>query len=254
MQLLEDYAVNNNLSNASGKSKMLFSCMTLLVCVFSTSIIVPLLIFVIMIIVTVGWARIPLKFYIKLLLAPIGFGLIALIAMTFFFGIEPWFSIDIFGFTLTATKDGFSRALISTGRMLGSVTCLLFLALTTPMADIFVLLHKLHLPAVFIELSMLIYRNIFVMLQEALRMEYAQKMRLGYSDISGSIRALSMLAGNLFIRSWDSAERTLIAMDSRCYDGTIRVLVEDPPVSKTFLFGLVGFELVLIYLNIIIPV
>jgi cobalt/nickel transport system permease protein len=122
------------------------------------------------------------------------------------------------------------------------------------MADIFVLLHKLHLPAVFIELSMLIYRNIFVMLQEALRMEYAQKMRLGYSDISGSIHALSMLAGNLFIRSWDSAERTLIAMDSRCYDGTIRVLVEDPPVSKTFLFGLVGFELVLIYLNIIIPV
>jgi cobalt/nickel transport system permease protein len=114
-------------------------------------------------------------------------------------------------------------------------------------------LYKLHLPAVFIELSMLIYRNIFIMLQEALRMEYAQKMRLGYSDISGSIRALSMLAGNLFIRSWDSAERTLVAMDSRGYDGTIRVLEEDPPVSGTFLFELVGFELVLIYLNIIIP-
>lgn len=254
MHLLEEYALNNNLSGASGKSKMLFSGMTLLVCVFSTSIIVLLLIFFIMFIMTVGRARIPFWFYIRLLFAPISFGIIALVAMLFFFGIDPWFCVDIGGLTLIATKDGFSTALISVGRMLGSVTCLLFLSLTTPMSDIFALLKKLHLPAVFIELSMLIYRYIFIMLQEAMRMEYAQKMRLGYSNISGSISAFAMLAGNLFIRSWDSAERMLIAMNSRGYEGTIHVLEEDPPISKIFLFGLVSFELVLIFLNRILPV
>jgi len=253
MQILEQFALNNNLSGAPGKLKVLFAVLTLLVCSLSSSVIVPMLVFCIMFAVTVGWGRIPLTLYAKLLFAPASFGLVAFLAMVFFFGKDLSFSIHVAGLTLTATEDGIDMALISVGRMLGSVSCLFFLVLTTPMADIFAVLKKLHLPDVFIDLSMLIYRYIFILMQEALRMEHAQKMRLGYSDIKGSFNALALLAGNLFIRSWDSAERMLTAMNARGYDGTIHVLEDEPPLSRIHLLGVVGFELALISINFIFP-
>ncbi len=253
MQFLEQFTLTNKLNGVSGKLKTLFAVLTLLVCSFSTAYIVPLLVFCIMLAVTIVVAGIPPRFYAKLILAPAGFGLVTFVLMLFFFGKEPFFSIHAGNLILTATKDGFDMALISVGRMLGSVSCLLFLALTTPMADIFALLKKLKLPDVFIDLSMLIYRFIFIMVQEALRMEYAQKMRLGYSDVKGSFRALSLLAGNLFVRSWDSADKMLTAMNSRGYEGIIHVLDDDSPIPRMHLLSLAGFELVLVSLNFILP-
>lgn len=253
MQFLEQFTLTNKLSGVSGKLKTLFAVLTLLVCSLSAAYIVPLLVFCIMLVATVLVAGIPPRFYAKLMLAPAGFGVITFVLMMFFFGSEPFFSVHAGDLTLTATKDGFDMALISVGRMLGSVSCLLFLALTTPMADIFAVLKKLKLPDVFIDLSMLIYRYIFILVQEALRMEYAQKMRLGYSDVKGSFRALSLLAGNIFVRSWDNADKMLTAMNSRGYEGIIHVLDDDSPIPRMHLLGLAGFELVLLSLNLVLP-
>jgi len=252
MHLLEDFALNNRLSAVPGELKLLFAGLTLLVCVLSTSVIVPLLIFGTMLSMAIGWAGIPVRFYTKLLSAPLSFGMIAFLTILFFFGTDPWFTIPFGRFTLIATKDGFELGLISVGRMFGGVSCLFFLALTTPIADIFAILKKLRLPTVFIELSMLIYRYIFICLEEALRMEYAQKMRLGYSDFKGAIHAFALLASNLFIRSLERGDKMLIAMNARCYDGTIHIPEENLPIHRTHpleLVGVIVFELVLIFLN-----
>ncbi|HEC32216.1 MAG TPA: cobalt ECF transporter T component CbiQ [Deltaproteobacteria bacterium] len=254
MHLMEDFALNNKLSGVPGELKALFAGLTLLVCVFSTSVIVPLVIFGIMLVATVVWAGIPLKFCTKLLSTPAGFGLIAFLTILFFFGMDPWFTIPLGRFTFTATKDGLELGLISVGRMLGGVSCLLFLALTTPTADIFAILKKFRLPTAFIELSMLIYRYIFIFLEEALRMEYAQKMRLGYPDFKGAIHAFALLASNLFIRGMENADKMLIVMNARCYDGVIHIPEEDSPLYRTHpleMAGVIGFELVLISLNFI---
>jgi cobalt/nickel transport system permease protein len=56
-------------------------------------------------------------------------------------------------------------------------------------------------------------------------------MRLGYGRFRESVRSFSMLAGALFIRTWESGEALVLAMDARCYDGRLGFPGEARPVS-----------------------
>jgi cobalt/nickel transport system permease protein len=81
-----------------------------------------------------------------------------------------------------------------------------------------------------------------VFLEVAEQMTIAQKMRLGGGGWLKKIRGLALLAGNLFIRSLEQAERTFVAMNARGYDGNIRVLEEFPKPSKIMLTAVVSFD------------
>jgi cobalt/nickel transport system permease protein len=70
---------------------------------------------------------------------------------------------------------------------------------------------------------MLIYRYIFVLLEEAMMVHSAQEMRMGHSSVRHSIGSFAMLASVLFIRAWERGERLMVAMDSRCYSGRMPV-------------------------------
>lgn len=249
--MLETYSLNNGLKDTPGMLKFLFAVLTLLVCALSKPLVLPLIVFSIMMVMSVGPAKIPVKFYFKLLIAPAAFGIMAAIPIMFFHGITPWFSVDWGWITLVATQEGTIMASTSFARMMGSVSCLLFLALTTPIADILSIMNRLRLPVVFIEISMLIYRYIFISMDQALRIERAQRMRLGYSHLRGSLHALALLAGNLFISSWDNGDRMLTSMNARCYTGTFPVIEQGTPIPGRHLLGIVGFELALITLNIV---
>jgi cobalt/nickel transport system permease protein len=62
-----------------------------------------------------------------------------------------------------------------------------------------------------------------------------------------------MLASNLFIRTLEQGERTLVAMNARGYDGNIRILEDQPKPSKTAVIGIIVLDitLALIAFNII---
>jgi cobalt/nickel transport system permease protein len=94
-------------------------------------------------------------------------------------------------------------------------------------------------------MALLIYRYIFVLLEVAAKMNTAQKLRLGRGGWMKKIRALSLLASNLFIRALEQGERTFIAMSARGYDGNIRVLEELPKPKKAMLIAIVLFEILL---------
>jgi len=111
--------------------------------------------------------------------------------------------------------------------------CLYFLALTTPMIELFAVLKAARLPESLIELSMLIYRYIFVFLDMALCIRYAQTIRLGYSNFRRSINSIGMLASTLFIRSWEQGDKLFLAMNSRCYDGKMTLFEVKRPVKAT---------------------
>jgi len=77
---------------------------------------------------------------------------------------------------------------------------------------------------------MLIYRYIFVFLDIALSIKYAQTVRLGYSSFRRSIRSLGMLGSTLFVRSWEQGDKLFLAMNSRCYDGKMALFEVHRPV------------------------
>jgi len=172
-----------------------------------------------------GLAKIPWRIYSQMLLIPISFALMSCAAVIFIGGSgDAIFSFEIMGFELAVRSGGLELSALLLGRTLGGMCSLFFIAVTTPMIGIFSVLRSLRVPQNFLDLSMLIYHQIFVMLDEAFSIRQAQEVRLGNFTLSRSLQSFAMMASVLFIRSWERGERLMVAMDSRCYDGRLVIL------------------------------
>ena len=129
---------------------------------------------------------------------------------------------------------------------LSAVTCLYFLSLNTVMTDILGALRKLHLPSLLIELMLLIYRFIFVLFQTASAITVSQQARLGNRDFKTRVRSFGAMGSALFIRALKRSNTLYDAMESRCYDGSIRVLSKEQPAKAGEIWAIVLYEVVLI--------
>lgn len=232
--ILDDYALMSHLRHRNNWLKLTIVLFGLLVGISSTSPITPLFIALCMSFTTIALGRAPIKLYIKLLLAPIGFAVTSVIIIAFFSGSGPeMLAFELLGYPFAVRTDGFELALLVLSRSISGMCCLYFLALTTPMIELFAVLKASRLPESLIELSMLIYRYIFVFLDMALCIKYAQTVRLGYSNFRRSLNSMGMLASTLFIRSWEQGDKLFLAMNSRCYDGKMTFFEVHRPVSAT---------------------
>ena len=84
-------------------------------------------------------------------------------------------------------------------------------------------LEQLGLPRVFTVQVQLLYRYLFVITEESLRMRRAAAMR-SPGRPALHLRTYAALVGNLLLRSLDRAQRVYQAMVSRGFDGHLRVL------------------------------
>lgn len=229
--ILDDYALMSPLRHRNNWLKLAIVLFGLLAGISSTSPVTPLFIAFCMGFTTVALGRAPLKLYLKLLLAPVGFAVTGVLIIAFFSGSgQELLSFKLMGYPVSLRKDGLELALLVLSRSLSGMCCLYFLVLTTPMIELFAVLKATRLPESFIELSMLIYRYIFVFLGMAISIRYAQTVRLGYSSFSRSLRSLGMLGSTLFVRSWEQGDKLFLAMNSRCYDGKMTLFEVHRPV------------------------
>jgi cobalt/nickel transport system permease protein len=100
------------------------------------------------------------------------------------------------------------------------------------MTDIFTVFRRCRVPETVIDLMMIIYRTIFILLDQVVQVYNAQVMRLGYSTWQESLNSFASLCGAAFISSWDAGDDLVRAMDARCYDGKFALLGETRPVEK----------------------
>jgi len=220
--LLDDYAHSSALRETSPRLKLLLGLGAMLLCAASSAPIAPLFIAVTMSLVTVRLAKIPGRFYSTLLLIPISFSILSAAVVAFMHGGgDQLFAVNVFCIDLGIREDGANLALLLIARTLGGMCSLFFIALTTPMLEIFSIGKSLGLPDFLVELSMLMYRYIFVFLDQAAMIHSAQVMRLGDAGFKNTLNSFSMLSSVLFLRSWEQGERLIVAMDSRCYDGKL---------------------------------
>lgn len=232
--ILDDYALMSPLRHRNNWLKLAIVLFGLLAGVSATSPIPPIFMALCMSFATVALGKAPLKTYFKLLLAPLGFAIAGILIIVFFSGSGPeLLSFKFLGYPLSVRTDGLELALLVLARSISGMCCLYFLALTTPMIELFAVLKAARLPESLIELSMLIYRYIFVFLDMALCIRYAQTIRLGYSNFRRSINSIGMLASTLFIRSWEQGDKLFLAMNSRCYDGKMTLFEVKRPVKAT---------------------
>jgi len=92
---------------------------------------------------------------------------------------------------------------------------MILLTATTPFTDLLAALRRARLPAVFVTTLALLYRYLFVLRDEAARMRRARWSRSFAVTRAHRWRALATVAGQLFVRSTERAERIYAAMSAR---------------------------------------
>ncbi|WP_211531712.1 cobalt ECF transporter T component CbiQ [Methanocalculus chunghsingensis] len=242
---LDDYACRNALRETDTRMKLLLGLGGIFIAISASTPYSPLFIALVLSYVTVFRAEIPVRLYAALLCIPASFALMSVIVILFVTGGgDPLWTLTLPWFTLMATTDAAWYALIILSRAIGGTAALLFIALTTPVIELFGLLRSLRIPQEFIDLSMLLYRSIFVLIGEAVAIYNAQVMRNGYSSFKGGVIAFSMLASSLFIRAWERGEELFSAMDARCYDGKFELLQSSNDIRLRDIFLIILFLLV----------
>jgi cobalt/nickel transport system permease protein len=232
-------AYTNAIAKCSPITKTFFALSALILTVSAQSIIVPITIFVICTILIVGVAKVKAHLYLHLLLYPTFMITLSCIIIALFGSGAPLIQISL-PWTTISLLGGVSFSVNTFFRVEGSLSCLFFLVLTTSITDLCILLRRAHVPRVLVEISLLVYRYIFVFLEVSEKMNTAQKLRLRPSAWIKRVRSLGMLAGSLFIRTLEQGELTLVAMNARGYDGNIRVLEDLPKPKKAVIIGIVS--------------
>ena len=245
--MLEGFAQTNGLREVSPGLKLSLGLANILLCISSPGPIAPLIVAASLSIAILLLARIPPQVYSRLLLIPISFAMMSIVVIVFVTR-SGTVLFEIQGFPIAITTDGANLAILLLARVFGGMCSLYFISLTTPMTEVFDIFRRLRVPTVLIDLAMLTYRFIFILIEEADQIYRSQVMRLGYSRFRESVSSFGMLAGALFLRTWENGEALVLAMDARCYDGKLGMPAETRPVSYPALTA------VLIYLGAVLAV
>jgi cobalt/nickel transport system permease protein len=233
-ELLEDIAQNNGLREVNTWLKLIAGLGAIILCLVSTSFLPPLFIAVVLTAAILVLGRVDIGTYTELFIVPIWFAGMSVAGIILISGgadifwkwdILPWLSLSV-------TRESINQGVFVFCRVIGGMSAMIFIALTTPMTDIFIVLRQCRVPDVVIDLMMIIYRTIFFLLDQVIQIYQAQVMRLGYSGYRESLYSFSTLCGAAFIASWDAGEDLIRAMDSRCYDGKFALMGETRPVER----------------------
>ena len=143
--------------------------------------------------------------------------------------------------TLTATDAGLTFFATVILKSWLSVTAAVLLTSTTPAYNLLASLRWLRLPAILVSIVMLMYRYLFVLVDEVQRLMRARTARSAAIDSNsgGSLmwraKGTGGMAGSLFIRTLDRSDRIYLAMLARGYDGNIRLSRETPLPRNAFI-------------------
>ncbi|HMA66077.1 MAG TPA: energy-coupling factor transporter transmembrane component T [Chitinispirillaceae bacterium] len=130
------------------------------------------------------------------------------------------------------SQAGFQTASQVMLRSSSAVSSMLVLTLLVPVHTLFSILDKTRVPAFILEFIAIVYRMIFLLEQSRVSIYRAQTLRQGYDGWRNSLRSISMLSSNLFIRSHLHAIRLNHGLESRGYDHSLAVLrIEEKPNS-----------------------
>ena len=233
-ELLEDIAQKNGLREVNAYLKLAAGLGAILLCLLSSSYLSPLFIAIVLTCAIIFLARVDAKTYAELFIVPFWFAIMSVAGIILITGGQ-----DIFwqwnilpSFSLSITRESINQGMFVFSRVIGGMSAMIFIALTTPMTDIFIVFRQCRIPEVVIDLMMIIYRTIFILIDQVIQIYQAQVMRLGYSTYRECLHSFATLCGAAFIASWDAGEDLIRAMDARCYDGKFALLGESRPVER----------------------
>jgi cobalt/nickel transport system permease protein len=161
----------------------------------------------------------------------------------------PLIEIPLLKWTLEITQEGMARFLSIALKSWISVQAAIILAASTPFPDLLVAMRAVRIPRLLVAIFSLMWRYLFVLADEALRLARARAARSGHSGQPGVKAGSSLawrarqtggMAGNLFVRALERSDRIYVAMLSRGYDGEVRSAPLSAPGRGSWLILILG--------------
>jgi cobalt/nickel transport system permease protein len=171
-------------------------------------------------------SKLPPLYVLKRSLVIFPFVLLIAVFIPFFKEGQVAGSYNIWLWQISVTYNGL---LILANVVVKSWLCILALILlssTTKLDDLLKGLRHLGIPQVMILILSFMYRYIFVLVDEVMRIQQARDSRNFGGSRLHHLKTIGNMVGTLFIRSYERGERIYAAMLARGFDGQVRTLHE----------------------------
>ena len=142
-------------------------------------------------------------------------------------------SLPLGPWTLTITQPGLERFISIALKSWISIQAAIVLTVSTPFPDILAAMRAVKIPRLLVAIFGLMWRYLFVLVDDAMRLMRARAARSGHSaqpglrpggSIPWRARVAGGMAGSLFLRAIERSDRIYNAMLSRGYDGEVRAM------------------------------
>ncbi|MNM54622.1 Cobalt transport protein CbiQ [compost metagenome] len=235
---IDFYAYTSKIKNWNSSFKMIFSMTVIAVCILLDNPYVSVSVILGMSYLTIIKGGLSLRDYLSVLMIPIVFILISIFTISVDISRNPIGEYNLylgFGYVFTS-KEMLTKGLFLLLKILGAISALQMMSLSTPSSDIIYVLRKAHVPKLIIELMNMIYRYIFILMDVSSKMKNSAEARLGYCDIKTSYYTFGRIGSNMLIVSFKKANAYYDAMEARCYDGELIFLEEERKLDKKLVF------------------
>lgn len=223
---IDKCAYLNNLKDAHPLIKAAITFIGIMASMLSHNIKIHILIMIFMTISIVFIAKIDIKLYIKCLKIPIVFLImgIGLNLINISFENKDYiYNIKILGLYIGTTEFAIQSSINILSRAISCIISIYFFILTTPFNQLIIVLKKLHIPHTLIELMILIYRFIFIFIEEVEEIYKSQQLKFGYTNLRTSYNSTALLIKTLFFKMMKRYEDMSVSLDIKLYDGKFHV-------------------------------
>ena len=169
-------------------------------------------------------SKLPPLYVLKRSLVIFPFVLLIAIFIPFFKSGEVAGSYNIWLWQVSVTYDGLLILANVVVKAWLSILSLILLSATTKFTELLKGLRQLGVPKIIVLILSFMYRYVFVLVDEVMRMRRARDSRNFGGSRLHQLRTIGNMIGTLFIRSYERGERIYAAMLSRGFDSNVRSL------------------------------
>ncbi len=225
MLIIDKYAYTNKLADFNPMLKVIVIAICLIIAITINNNYLNIAIFCSMVFLTTFVAGIPFKKYIKILIIPMSFLFISTLTILFSISSKDVYiySMKIGSKYIGITDESILQSINTAIRVFASLSLTFFLSLTTSLNKLIIVFNKMRIPAIIVELLVLIYRFIFIFLEESINIHMAQEVRFGYSGFKNSLNSTALLIKSLFIRVLLRYKDMVNSLDAKLYNGEFKV-------------------------------
>ncbi|OPY29173.1 MAG: Energy-coupling factor transporter transmembrane protein EcfT [Methanomassiliicoccales archaeon PtaU1.Bin030] len=249
MHAVDEIAYASPFREWSPLGKLLFTMTLLVSSLTASSLEIPMIVALIGLVLLFLSSRMRFPKVIALaLLEGLGIFVLGAVMIAFVTAGDTIWSMDLGIFVISLTKQGLELGALVFLRAVAGITVMLFFATSTPIPYLANALRQIRIPAELVELTVLVYRYSFLLLEQLDTMYVAAHSRLGFRGLKTKFRTTGKLLVGIFIRSMDMAERSQTALNCRSFVGEFHCY--RPPAKMSFRWGIAAISVFLVLFSI----